>query len=88
MTGLTTTQVSNWFKNRRQRDRAAKKSAGLTSRKTNESDTAGSESGSKGHTASYDDDDDDDDEDDDDVDVVDDDDEEEDELDEEDMQDL
>lgn len=25
MTGLTTTQVSNWFKNRRQRDRAAKK---------------------------------------------------------------
>lgn len=26
MTGLTTTQVSNWFKNRRQRDRAAKKS--------------------------------------------------------------
>jgi len=27
MTGLTTTQVSNWFKNRRQRDRAAKKSS-------------------------------------------------------------
>lgn len=27
MTGLSTTQVSNWFKNRRQRDRAAKKGA-------------------------------------------------------------
>lgn len=27
ITGLTTTQVSNWFKNRRQRDRAAKKIA-------------------------------------------------------------
>lgn len=30
MTGLTTTQVSNWFKNRRQRDRAAKKNANIT----------------------------------------------------------
>lgn len=34
MTGLTTTQVSNWFKNRRQRDRAAKKSANLSTSTT------------------------------------------------------
>lgn len=31
MTGLTTTQVSNWFKNRRQRDRAAKKGSSTSS---------------------------------------------------------
>lgn len=87
MTGLTTTQVSNWFKNRRQRDRAAKKSAGLSqARKTTGSESAGSESGSKGHTADYDDEEEDDD--DDDVDVVDDDDEDEDELSEEDQEDL
>lgn len=82
MTGLTTTQVSNWFKNRRQRDRAAKKSANASNKSKNGhgSESAGSESGhSKGRTASYfddDDDDDDEDDDDDDVDVVDDEDEE------------
>jgi len=31
-TGLTTTQVSNWFKNRRQRDRAAEAKEGYVGR--------------------------------------------------------
>lgn len=52
-TGLTTTQVSNWFKNRRQRDRAAKKSATLCSSSiSRRSDsTSGSESGSASPSA-------------------------------------
>ncbi|KAK6638984.1 hypothetical protein RUM43_007254 [Polyplax serrata] len=39
-TGLTTTQVSNWFKNRRQRDRAAEQKDG-----TGRSSSAGEEKG-------------------------------------------
>ncbi|XP_065179378.1 homeobox protein SIX5-like [Sycon ciliatum] len=45
-TGLTVTQVSNWFKNRRQRDRASDRSAGKSSsRKTSTSSLATSDSG-------------------------------------------
>lgn len=90
MTGLTTTQVSNWFKNRRQRDRAAKKSGNggsINGKGSNRSSLSSTKTGA----TNIDDDDDEDDEedDDDDVDVVDDDeeDEEEEEEDEEEMAD-
>ncbi|XP_050306955.1 homeobox protein six1 [Anthonomus grandis grandis] len=56
-TGLTTTQVSNWFKNRRQRDRAAEhkdSNQSITDGKPHHMDTSGSESESESHKmASY-----------------------------------
>ncbi|ENN77312.1 protein sine oculis [Dendroctonus ponderosae] len=49
-TGLTTTQVSNWFKNRRQRDRAAEhKDSNQPMSDKPHMDTSGSESESEGH---------------------------------------
>lgn len=90
MTGLTTTQVSNWFKNRRQRDRAAKRSASLSNRKSGAGNTGEGSDGTNTKNTDYEDDDDDDDdeEEDDDVDVVDDDEEEDEVLSEEDTEDL
>ncbi|XP_060517341.1 homeobox protein SIX1-like [Cylas formicarius] len=52
-TGLTTTQVSNWFKNRRQRDRAAEhKDSNQTSSDKHHMESSGSESEGEGHKIS------------------------------------
>lgn len=49
-TGLTTTQVSNWFKNRRQRDRAAEhKDSSQPNSDKQPMDSSGSDSESEGH---------------------------------------
>ncbi|KAG5878971.1 hypothetical protein JTB14_028803 [Gonioctena quinquepunctata] len=52
-TGLTTTQVSNWFKNRRQRDRAAEhKDSSQTSSEKPHLDSSGSDSEAEAHKMS------------------------------------
>uniref|UniRef100_A0A6P7FIL8 Homeobox protein six1-like n=1 Tax=Diabrotica virgifera virgifera TaxID=50390 RepID=A0A6P7FIL8_DIAVI len=53
-TGLTTTQVSNWFKNRRQRDRAAEhKDSTQTNSEKPHLDSSGSDSESDGHKMTF-----------------------------------
>ncbi|EFA04748.2 homeobox protein SIX2 [Tribolium castaneum] len=53
-TGLTTTQVSNWFKNRRQRDRAAEhKDSGQSNSDKPHLDSSGSDSESEHKLSTY-----------------------------------